>query len=57
MKFIGYQKGFSGEILASCWNITEGPAADTTVYLSPEPTEEEKAAKLREKSNQFQSHK
>jgi hypothetical protein len=57
MKFIGYQKGFDGEILASCWNITAGHAAGTTVYLSPEPTEAEKAAKLAEKSIQFESHK
>lgn len=54
MKPIGIQKGLDGETLASAWNITDGPAAGTTVFLSPDPTPEEMAAKLAEKTKQFQ---
>jgi hypothetical protein len=50
LEFKGNQKGLDGEILYSLWNLIypSHKMHGSTIALSPDPSEEEKAAKLSE---------
>lgn len=51
MKFLAYQNTFDGRL--ELWNITEGPAAGTTVALPDGSTEADRARKFVETTIAF----